>query len=272
MTWAWSKALPPTSKLVLMALADIADDLGVCWPSHPTLAVKCSLADRTLRRVLSLLRAQKLVFIEPRFNTNGSRTSNRYRLAVDTPPDKLSGGMVIRGQGDGHGCPGTLVTGVLQTTTEPSLEPSLPPPPASRQTIGPRPPGGGGGGDLIYPKGITPAQKQALQERLTVLNQDQAQQILDELSGRMAIEQVKNPVRYCAALIERMERGEFSLELGLKVGHARDAEVARQAELARIDRIGVAELGPQPRKVPIEFRETMERIFPRSSGLSKKGH
>ena len=33
MTWAWSMALPPTSKLMLMALADIADDLGVCQSS-----------------------------------------------------------------------------------------------------------------------------------------------------------------------------------------------------------------------------------------------
>ena len=270
MTWAWSKALSPTSKLVLMALADIADDLGVCWPSHPTLAAKCSLSDRTLRRILSLLQAQKLIFIEPRFNTNGSRTSNRYRLAIDTPLDNLSGGMVMRGQGGGHGCPGALVNRVLVTTTEPSLEPS-PQPPAAHGTIGPRAPGGGGG-DLIYPKNITPAQKQALQERLTILTQDQAQQILDELSGRMAIEQVKNPVRYCAALIERVERGEFSLELGLKVRDAREAEVGRRAELARIDRIAVVRPGPKPREVPIEFRETMERIFPRSSTLSKKGH
>jgi hypothetical protein len=271
MTWAWSKALSPTSKLVLMALADIADDLGVCWPSHPTLAAKCSLSDRTLRRILSLLQAQKLIFIEPRFNTNGSRTSNRYRLPVDTPLDNLSGDMVMRGQGGGHGCPGALVNRVLVTTTEPSLEPSLPPPPAAHGTIGPRAPGGGGG-DLIYPKDLTPAQKQALQKRLAVLTQDQAQQILDELSGRMAIEQVKNPVRYCAALIERMERGEFSLELGLKVGDARLAEVARQAELLRIERIAVVEPGPQRREIPIEFRETMKRILPRSRALSKKGH
>src|SRR5271167_4531158 len=106
MTWAWSIALAPTSKLVLMALADIADDLGVCWPSHPTLATKCSLTDRTVRRVLTSLQAQNLVFIEPRFNTSGSRTSNRYRLAVDTPPDNLSGGVDTRVQGGGHGCPG----------------------------------------------------------------------------------------------------------------------------------------------------------------------
>lgn len=42
MTWAWSITLPPTPKLVLMALADIADDTGLCWPSHSALAAKCS--------------------------------------------------------------------------------------------------------------------------------------------------------------------------------------------------------------------------------------
>jgi len=92
MTWAWSITLPPTSKLVLMALADIADDQGVCWPSHPILAAKCSLTDRSVRRVLTLLQAQDLVVVEPRFKTNGSQTSNRYRLAISTPQDNLSGG------------------------------------------------------------------------------------------------------------------------------------------------------------------------------------
>ena len=116
MTWAWSVALPPTSKLVLMALADIADDKGICWPSHPTLAVKCSLTDRTVRRVLALLQAHELVVIEPRFKTTGSRTSNRYRLAVDTPPDKLSGGTrTTVTTGGGHRCPGAPDTHVLGT-------------------------------------------------------------------------------------------------------------------------------------------------------------
>ena len=91
MNWAWSIKLPPTAKLVLLSLADIADDSGACWPSHPTLAAKCTLTSRTVRRVLIQLRAQELVFVEPRFKSNGSRTSNRYRLPVDTPQDKLSG-------------------------------------------------------------------------------------------------------------------------------------------------------------------------------------
>jgi hypothetical protein len=274
MTWAWSAALPPTSKLVLMALADIADDLGVCWPSHPTLAAKCSLTDRTLRRVLCLLQAQKLVFIQPRFKTDGSRTSNRYQLPVDTPPDKLSGGpwTPVAG-GSGHKCPRVPDTRVLVTTNEPSFEPSLPlPPPAPDRTTGPYPPGSGGSGDLLYPNGLTPRQRHALRDRLAVLTDDQAQQVLDELSGRMVIAQVKNPLRYCATLIERMQRGEFLPELGLKVGDARQAEAAHRAEVVRIETISANGSRPELREIPIEFRETMDRIFPRSSAISKKGH
>ena len=41
MNWAWGRQLKPTAQLVLMSLADAADDdQGVCWPSIPTLARK----------------------------------------------------------------------------------------------------------------------------------------------------------------------------------------------------------------------------------------
>ena len=103
-----------------------------------------------------------------------------------------------------------------------------------------------------------------------VLNRAQAQEVLDELSGRMAIAQVRNPLRYCTTLIERMQRGEFLPELGLKVGDARQAE--REAELARIETISVSRSRAEPREVPIEFREAMERILPRSRVLSKKSY
>ncbi|MGE5451100.1 MAG: helix-turn-helix domain-containing protein [Acidobacteriota bacterium] len=33
MHWAWEQRLAPSLKLVLMALADAADDEGQCWPS-----------------------------------------------------------------------------------------------------------------------------------------------------------------------------------------------------------------------------------------------
>ena len=33
MNWAWHQGIKPVPKLVLMVLADAADDQGVCWPS-----------------------------------------------------------------------------------------------------------------------------------------------------------------------------------------------------------------------------------------------
>lgn len=259
MTWAWSVALAPTPKLVLMALADIADDRGICWPSHPTLAVKCSVTDRTVRRILVLLQAHKLVAIEPRFKTTGSRTSNRYRLAVDTPPDKLSGGTrTAEVGGSGHPCPGAPDTDVLGTTTEPSIEPSLLPLPAQHRM--PSHYARCGGGDLCYPKSLTPTQRQALLDRLAVLTQDQAQQILDELSGRQAIAQVRNPLRYCAVLIKRMQRGKFVPELGLTIADARQAEVGRHAMLARIESVAAIESSSLRRALPLRQREAIQRM------------
>lgn len=241
MTWAWSISLPPTSKLVLMALADIADGLGVCWPSHPTLALKCSLTDRTVRRVLSALQAHKLVFIEPRFKPTGSRTSNRYRLAVDIPPD----------------------TCVLVTTTEPPIEPSQPPPPAPDRRLAPELTGSGGGGDLFFPKDLTAGQRHVLRERLTVLTPGQAQQILDELAGRVAIAQVKNPIRYCATLIVRMQRGEFESELGLNVADT------RRATLGQIEKSATGS-GPEPVVLPDRLREAIRRMRTKSYAHSRK--
>jgi DNA-binding transcriptional regulator YhcF (GntR family) len=60
MTWAWSVHLSPTPKLVLMALADEADDDGYCFPSQRRLAAKCSITDRTVRRVLLELRRRAM--------------------------------------------------------------------------------------------------------------------------------------------------------------------------------------------------------------------
>jgi hypothetical protein len=60
MTWAWSVHLSPTPKLVLMVLADEADDDGYCFPSQRRLAAKCSITDRTVRRVLLELRRRAM--------------------------------------------------------------------------------------------------------------------------------------------------------------------------------------------------------------------
>lgn len=55
MTAAWAATLCDSDKLVLLALADWADDDGLCWPSIKKLAVKCSKSERTVQRAISAL-------------------------------------------------------------------------------------------------------------------------------------------------------------------------------------------------------------------------
>jgi hypothetical protein len=49
MSLVWELTLPDSEKLVLLALADCADDEGVCWPSISTLARKCTKSERTVQ-------------------------------------------------------------------------------------------------------------------------------------------------------------------------------------------------------------------------------
>ena len=261
MTWAWASPLPPTPKLVLMALADIADDHGVCWPSHKTLALKCSLTDRTVRRVLAVLQAQHLLIVERRFRQDGSRTSNGYRLAIEADPT----GQIVRGIGHrrpGEESPVTRVEGtdvLPRTTNEPSNESPLPLRSYGSRQVAPASVDDGGG-DLFFPNGLTQAQKQALQSRVGLITPQLAQQALDELAGRMAINPVKNPVRYCATLIERLQRCDFLPELGLDVAASRRAELGRRAVLPQIEQAAGIALKQDAERIPANLRRAVERM------------
>lgn len=49
----WPLQLEPMEKFVLVALADRADDKGVCWPSVKDLEIRTGLSRRTIQRAIS---------------------------------------------------------------------------------------------------------------------------------------------------------------------------------------------------------------------------
>lgn len=55
MTLAWTTEIPATEKLVLLALADNANDEGDCYPSVPTLVKKCSMSERGIQYAIAKL-------------------------------------------------------------------------------------------------------------------------------------------------------------------------------------------------------------------------
>ena len=58
MSQVWDTNLPPMEKLVLLALADCANDEGHCWPSATTIARKSGQGERTVRRCVQSLIAK----------------------------------------------------------------------------------------------------------------------------------------------------------------------------------------------------------------------
>lgn len=55
MSLVWQLELPDSEKIVLLALADCANDEGHCWPGMKSLVAKCSKTDRTIQTAIQSL-------------------------------------------------------------------------------------------------------------------------------------------------------------------------------------------------------------------------
>lgn len=58
MSAVWEMKLPDSEKLILLALADWADDQGRCWPSVAQLSAKSSKSERTVQAALKSLESK----------------------------------------------------------------------------------------------------------------------------------------------------------------------------------------------------------------------
>lgn len=74
----------PLRKLVLIKLADNANDAGECWPSYRHISDQCEIGHSTVRKHIQALAKQGLLTIENRKGALGN-TSNLYRLTLDNP-------------------------------------------------------------------------------------------------------------------------------------------------------------------------------------------
>lgn len=86
-SWAWSlEEVMGSEALVLLALADQANDEGFCWPAQEKLAPKARQSVSTLRRSLRSLEKMGLLTTITRSSTRGRR-SNLYLLHIGAKPD-----------------------------------------------------------------------------------------------------------------------------------------------------------------------------------------
>lgn len=107
MTAVWKLQLSAFEKLLLLALADIADDEGRCYPAMRHLEEKCGMSESTVRRSLCHLEAAGHLQREYREGrstlyhicreTSISQTplSNRHPCPIDTPVSLTGGGVSL---------------------------------------------------------------------------------------------------------------------------------------------------------------------------------
>lgn len=160
MNWAWEQKLPPSSKLILMAIADAADEEGDCWPKVKTIAKKCGVSDRTVQRVLKEFIGDNLISVTPRFSQDRRQVSNNYRLNPQNHyPDNLSppqGTSTRKGEVDvAPGVPAKCqgVGDVVMSDLEPPHEPPR------ESTTGSKP-------FFTLPKLLTIAERRAIEQLL----------------------------------------------------------------------------------------------------------
>ena len=80
LTWAWEVPLRSAQKVILVALADYANDQGQCWPSINQLVKRCGLCRASVITNLSDLMLKGLLWKEIRCSGDNHHQSNVYTL------------------------------------------------------------------------------------------------------------------------------------------------------------------------------------------------
>ncbi|WP_409372310.1 helix-turn-helix domain-containing protein [Paraburkholderia mimosarum] len=221
MNWAWEQSLPPASKLVLMALADAADEEGYCYPRVRTIAVKCGVSERTVQRTLKTFESGNLLVVTPRFTGEGRQTSNGYRLHMSVDPDKLSPSAVNSRRGDAKGvtlpltkpCQGEGDTAM--PLHEPPLEPSIEAPLQPSESA-----------QLFFPAALSQAESVSVSGLIAGIKRSDAQELLDELAyilERRAIIKT-TPIQWFYGVVQRYHRGDFKPTGAIRVRARREQQ------------------------------------------------
>ena len=120
MAWARSiKTGSATVKSVLLAVANYADEEGICWPSQEQLADDTELSRHSIMRALDQLEDMGLMSRDRRHRKDGSRTSDLITRDLSSTQQRSSEQRSTQQQPKSHGA-----------TAEQVIEPSIPSPSA----------------------------------------------------------------------------------------------------------------------------------------------
>jgi hypothetical protein len=99
MSAVWDLDLPDSDKIVLLALADCANDEGHCWPSVASLVRKCSKSERTIQGCIKRLVDEGLLIRREVLGKGCNYTVLPKRTAAPAPRKDSTGADPARAQG-----------------------------------------------------------------------------------------------------------------------------------------------------------------------------
>ncbi len=91
MSVVWKTPLSKSVKMLLLALADAANDDGYCWPSRANLSMKTGDSLRTIDRSIRWLVDHGYISVKGEKRANGSKTSSLYRVLLESSQNDARG-------------------------------------------------------------------------------------------------------------------------------------------------------------------------------------
>jgi biotin operon repressor len=232
----------PLRKLVLIKLADNANDQGVSYPSYQYVAEQCEISRRSVIEHVKALQDMGVLAIKHRIK-DGQNRSNSFQICAKKL-DQLSSAVVAL---DGEGAALGSANGAKKRASDspPLVKELHPEPPLSNRNITTTTESGTGSGgcdlvELVFDENLTDDGKEILGKvQSSNLSADTKQAVLDELAA--AIRHGKNgrakeislPVRYLAAILKRAIAGEFTPDLGKSEAKRRETLAKNQRNVQK---------------------------------------
>jgi len=197
MMWAFDqKTGSPVTKLILLKLADNANEAGVCWPSLNTIARHSEVDRSTVIRHIKNLVDMGLVRIIHRYQ-EGVALSNHYHLIFE------GSGTVPPGDAEDEQGSGTVPLPVVakkdhgggRVPPKPVIEPVIQPQPQQLQLST------GGCSGLSFSKHIPVEFHERLEAKLR--ERAEAQEILDELAAGMEKKKIGTPELWIEGVLRK---------------------------------------------------------------------
>lgn len=240
MTDVWRLSLQAPRKMVLLALADSANDEGTdCWPSVAKLVEKCSMSERAVQGHLTALEADGFIKRHERLGR-----SNKFVIFVErirselmakrdrakATPAKSAPPQILHPSPKPHGIntpaesapPQRLHPSSAESAPITTIEPSL------KTTT--TPDGEGGcGEDLIFPAG-TPEEIEQLRMLMMHCPSEYRQLALDEVEGARQAGIIKTSlIPFARGIANAIRKGTFTVGHGTNVAAQRVKIKSRQA-------------------------------------------